>query len=171
VWRGHAEGLNAVVVSPSIVLGPWTKLSKGSMGFFSFVNRTSKFYTGGTMGYVDVKDVVAIMLRLMKENRFNERYIASSENISFKEIYSDVARSLNKPLPSIKLNSFTLKAFAMFHNISAPEKISSTMIEHATGVHIFSNKKICDALPGYTFAPVKQTIEQTAKFYLDGLAK
>lgn len=171
VWRAHAEGLNVVVVSPSIVLGPWPQHNKGSMGFFSFVNKRSKLYTGGIMGFVDVKDVVAIMLRLMKENKFNERYIVNAESIPFKELYSDVASCLGKPLPSVKLNTLTLKIFAFFYNMGAREKISSTMIEHATGVHIFSNKKVVDALAGYTFAPVKQTIEQTAKYYLNADSK
>lgn len=171
VWRAGAEGLNVAVISPSIVLGPWTEMHKGSMGLFSFVNKTSKMYTGGKMGYVNVKDVVAIMLRVMKENRFNERYITSAENVSFLEIYSTIAKSLGKPLPSFKLNSFMLKAFALFYNIGNKNKISSTMIEHATSEHLFTNKKVTDALGGYTFVPVKDTIEQTAKFYLDAIRK
>lgn len=172
VWRGHAEGLNVVVVSPSIVLGPWPEMHKGSMGFFSFVNKSSTFYTSGIMGYVDVKDVVTAMLRLMKENCFNERYIVSGENLSFKEIYSTVAQSLGKPLPSVKLNKLTLKAFQLFYNMfSKHNKISSTMVEHAIGVHAFSHKKLQDKLGGYTFAPIKTTIEQTAKYYLDEIRK
>lgn len=172
VWRAHAEGLNVVVVSPSIVLGPFTDVHKGSMGFFSFINKTSKFYTNGIMGFVDVKDVVAIMLKLMQGNRFNERYILSAESLSFKDVYTWVAQSLGKPAPSIGLNAFTLKLFKLIHNAtSSHNKISSTMVEHATGVHIFSNKKVSDALAGYTFVPVKQSIEQTAKFFLNELAK
>ena len=141
------------------------------MGLFAFVDKLSKFYTGGVMGYVNVKDVVAIMLRVMKENRFNERYIASSENVSFKDIYSTIAKALGKSLPTVKMNGLMLKAFAFFYNIGNKNKISSTMIEHATTEHIFKNKKVINALGGYAFVPIKDTIEQTAKFYVDAIRK
>ncbi len=120
------------------------------------------------MGFVDVKDVVAIMIRLMNENRFNERYIASGENMSFREFYSHIAQSLHKPAPSIGLNKFTLKVFQQLYNLgNKKNKISSTMIEHATGQHIYSNKKVAEALKGYTFTPIKETLEQTAKLFLN----
>ncbi len=39
VWRAHAEGLNVVVVSPSIVVGPWTDKHNGSYGFLFFYKK------------------------------------------------------------------------------------------------------------------------------------
>jgi len=171
VWRAGAEGLNIVVVLPSIVVGSWPDKDNGSMGFFSFVKKNSKFYTGGTMGFVDVKDVVGTMQQLMKENHFNERYIVSSENLSFHDFYTWIAQSIGKPIPTTKLNNFTLKLFQLLYNIGAKNKISSTMIEHATGVHIYSNKKVSEALKGYNFTPIKETIEQTGKFFLNEVGK
>ena len=46
------------------------------------------------------------------------------------------------------------------------QKISNTMVEHATGIHTFSNKKVKETL-GYTFIPVADSIVATAKFYTD----
>jgi len=168
VWRAYAEGLNTVVVLPSIVLGPWGEMHKGgSMALFEFINKNSRFYTDGVMGYVHVKDVVDTMLRLMDENTFNERYIINSENLSFLDLYSTIAINLNKPKPKIRLSSFTLKAFKVIYNLTAKHKISSMMIRHATEQHLYSNKKICDTLKGYKFTPIKATIEETAKYFLN----
>ena len=172
VWRASAEGLKVVVVSPSIVLGPWPNLHGGSMGFFSFVHKRSTYYTDGIMGYVDVNDVVNIMIQLMDKEKFGERYIVSGENINFKDFYSHIAVVLGKPLPRVRLGKFSLRAFQLMHNItSMHNKISSTMVDHATGVHMFSHKKVVDALAGYTFVPIKHTLEQTGKFYLNEIAK
>src|SRR5581483_1805505 len=79
VWRANAEGLNVSVVCPTIIMGPWPG-KKGSMSFFYYMKRSPKFYTTGTMGFVDVHDVVVIMERLMNENKMNERYLVSGEN-------------------------------------------------------------------------------------------
>jgi dihydroflavonol-4-reductase len=86
VWRGITEGLNAVIVNPSVVLGAgnW---ETGSPSIFSAVNDGMRFYTEGSMGYVDVVDVVEIMIRLMESEISGERYIVSAENISFKDFF------------------------------------------------------------------------------------
>lgn len=166
VWRANAEGLNVVVVSPSIILGPWNDLSNGSISMFTFVDKISKFYTGGTMGFVDVADVVEIMLRLMKNGPYNERFNINAENLSFKYFFTCIASGINKQAPSVELNTFTLKVFRRFNNLFGKQKITKTMVEHATGRHIFSNIKVRKALR-YEFIPIEQSILTTAKYYLN----
>ncbi|HTA28289.1 MAG TPA: NAD-dependent epimerase/dehydratase family protein [Bacteroidia bacterium] len=166
VWRAHAEGLKVVVVSPSIILGPWSDLTNGSISMFPFIDKISRFYTSGTMGFVDVRDVVETMLRLMKNGPYNERFNVSSENLNFKDFFSSIASGINKPAPTIELNAFTLKVFQKLNNLFSSQKISSTMVEHATGRHIFSNTKVMEALK-HEFKPVRQTIAETAKYYLN----
>jgi nucleoside-diphosphate-sugar epimerase len=172
VWRAHGEGLNVVVVNPSIVLGPWPDTHNGAMGFFSFVNKNSRFYTPGIMGFVDVKDVVGSMIQLIKQNKFNERYIINGENVSFKDLYTWIAQYLAKPLPKTQLNKTALGIFRLLYNLgNTKNKISRTMINHSTGVHIYNNKKVVEALNGYTFTPIKKTIEDTAKYFLCEVTK
>ena len=166
VWRAQAEGLKVVVVSPSIILGPWSNLSNGSISMFTFIDKMSKYYTGGIMGFVDVNDVVNIMLKLTATGPYNERFIANSENLNFQDFFTAIAKGLNKPLPKTKLSNFTLKVFQKLNNAFSKQKISSTMVEHATEVHNFSHKKVQDAIH-YTFIPVRETIASTAKFYLN----
>lgn len=43
-----------------------------------------KFYPGGSTGWVDVRDVADAVLKCMTENFNGERFIVSSENISYK---------------------------------------------------------------------------------------
>jgi dihydroflavonol-4-reductase len=166
VWRANAEGLKVVVVSPSIIMGPWGNFINGSMSMFPFIDKISRFYTGGIMGFVDVSDVVNIMLLLMKNGPYNERFIINSENLSFKDFFTGIAKGINKPAPKFRLNTFTLKLFQFLNNLASKQKISSTMVEHATGIHSFSNKKAKEVL-NYTFMPVAGSIAATAKFYIN----
>jgi dihydroflavonol-4-reductase len=167
VWRANAEGLKVVVVSPSIVIGPWSDLSNGSISMFPFIDKISKFYTCGVMGFVDVNDVVNITLQLMKNGPYNERFNVTSENLNFKDFFTLIAKGINKPSPKYKLNNFTLRLFQILNNnLTRMQKISITMVEHATGIHNFSNKKVSEAL-GYSFIPVADSIASTAKYYLN----
>ena len=47
VWRGMAEGLDAVIVNPSIIIGP-NAGTEGSGALFEKVRKGLKFYTSGS---------------------------------------------------------------------------------------------------------------------------
>lgn len=110
VWRGIAEGLNAVIVNPSVILGggDW---NTGSASIFSTIANGLKFYTKGITGFVDVVDVAKIMLVLMKSDIHSERFIVNSENIRYFDLFKRIAFYLEKKPPYIYANS-ALTAFA-----------------------------------------------------------
>ncbi len=66
------------------------------------VDREFPFYTSGVNGWVDVKDVVKVMVALMKSDIFNERFILSAGNYSYKEVFTKMAHALGKKPPDIK---------------------------------------------------------------------
>ena len=46
----------------------------------------SIFYPKGSSGFVDVRDVAQIIIRLNRMNITNERYIVNGHNLSFKKL-------------------------------------------------------------------------------------
>lgn len=98
VWRGIAEGLDAVIVNPSVIIGPgnW---SKGSPALFLKSWNGLRFYTHGMNGYVDVRDVADAMIFLMEHDVKNERFILNSENIDYKTLFTYMANALGKKAP------------------------------------------------------------------------
>lgn len=99
VWRGIAEGLNAVIVNPSVIIGAgnW---DSGSSKLIKQVWDGLHFYSNGVSGFVDVKDVTSIMIQLMKSEVTAERFVLSSENISFKTFFDIAALAMNKKPPA-----------------------------------------------------------------------
>ncbi len=99
VWRGIAEGLEAVIVNPSIIIGANAGF-EGSGAIFELVKNGLSFYTDGTTGFVDVQDVAAAMIKLMNRSEApangesGERFIVSAENYSYKDFFTAVARRL-----------------------------------------------------------------------------
>jgi len=101
VWRGIAEGLQAVIIKPSIILGIGNWQS-GSSQIFQTIYNGLKFYTLGTTGFVDVQDVVKIMTQLMQcPSCFQQAYIINAQNISYKDIFYKIAQILNVKPASI----------------------------------------------------------------------
>jgi dihydroflavonol-4-reductase len=100
VWRGIEEGLNAVIVNPSVIFGAGS-WEESSMTIFRTIEKGLHFYTSGSNGYVDARDVADIMIRLMNSKITRERFLCVGENSTFEELLSIIAKKMNKRPPSI----------------------------------------------------------------------
>ncbi|MCF8236210.1 MAG: NAD-dependent epimerase/dehydratase family protein [Bacteroidales bacterium] len=168
VWRGTEEGLDAVIASPSIILGPG-KWEEGSSTFFTSVHKGMKFYTEGVNGFVDVRDVVKAMILLLKSDIKNERFILNAENISYKKLLFTIARELEVKPPSIKATKFLSEIAWRAEKIRSLITGSTRLITRETAntaIHkyYYSNHKIRDRLD-FDFMPVEQSIVDTAALY------
>ncbi len=166
VWRGISEGLNAVIVNPSVILGAWD-WKNGSSGIFTKVNQGLKFYTEGVTGYVDVNDVVNIMIKLTESNIVNQRFIVSAENLSFKEILFMIADALNKPKPSISAKKWMLQTAVLIETVKSKitgkePLITKDSAKTAQTVSVYSNDKIRKTL-NYEFNSIKDTVNRIAE--------
>src|SRR4051794_33690802 len=102
VWRGIGEGLKAVIVNPTIILGA-ADWSKSSSAIFKNVYKEFPWYTEGVTGFVDVEDVVKVMISLMESDISGERFIISCANLSYGEVFTKIAQAFNKKIPHKKV--------------------------------------------------------------------
>ncbi len=170
VWRGMAEGLKAVIVNPTIILGPGD-FSRGSSRMFQTVFNGLKVYTPGTNGYVDVNDVARALVVLMDSNISGERFILNSENVSYKALFEMMAAALGVPAPRYRAGKFLsgvswrlMKVYALLSGKSP--LITKNTARTANSVYRYSNKKFVQAT-GMSFVPVHASIKQTARIFLE----
>jgi Nucleoside-diphosphate-sugar epimerases len=102
VWRGIGEGLQSVIVNPSIILGG-DNWENGSSALFKSSYNEFKWFTEGISGFVDVRDVARAMIMLMNSKISGQRFILSAENLSYKEIFTLMANSFEKKPPQKKV--------------------------------------------------------------------
>ena len=105
VWRGTAEGLDAIVVIPSIILG-LSDIGNGSMQLFKTVRSGLPFYTPGTNGFISAKDLAKAQVFLMGSDIVNDKFVISAENLSYREALGMIADGFGKKRPYIKVNHF-----------------------------------------------------------------
>ena len=108
VHRGIAEGLDAVMVNPCVVIGPGQH-GRSSMTMIDRVRKGSRFYPGGTNAVVDARDVAMAMVRLITEGKTGDRYLLIGEEISYRQLFTLIAASNCKPAPSAKLPAWALE--------------------------------------------------------------
>ena len=165
VWRGIGEGLNAVVVNPSVILGAgdW---NSGSSEIFKTYYNNFPWYTDGINGFVDVKDVADIMIQLMDSNITAERFIVSAENRTYQEIFNLIARNFNKKLPHKKVTPLLAKIIWRFEAFKRKftGKVPLITKETATAALekvYFDNSKLKKFLPQFNYRGIEETITET----------
>jgi dihydroflavonol-4-reductase len=169
VWKGISNGLNAVIVNPTIILGPgnW---NRGSSSFFSQLDRRMLFYTSGTNGYIDVNDLVNVMITLTKSNISGERFIVNAENLTYGQFFTMISRSLKMRRSMIrvpKLFSYAAIPIVYFLEILTRGKtvLTKEMIKVAWSRTTYDNSKIIKDT-GISFTPIEKSVEAIAEIYL-----
>jgi dihydroflavonol-4-reductase len=162
VWRGIAEGLNAVVINPSIILGAgnW---KEGSTKLFKSVYDGFPFYTTGTNGFVDVEDVAIIMIELMQSEVTAERFIVNAENATYQNMLSNMAIGFGKKIPHKKVTPFLaaitwrLAALKSIFTQLSP-LITRETAQTSLATTLYDNSKLLSALPHFNYKFLEDSI-------------
>ncbi len=165
VWRGIGEGLDAVIVNPVIILGAgdW---NSGSSKIFQSVYNEFPWYSDGVTGFVDVKDVAAVMTRLMDSSITAQRFIVSAENRTYKDVLTLIAKAFGKKppykkvTPSIAKIVWRLEAVKSWFTKKDPLVTKETSKTALAKVN-FDNSKLKKYLQDFKYRPIEETIAQT----------
>ncbi|MEO6348713.1 MAG: NAD-dependent epimerase/dehydratase family protein [Aquaticitalea sp.] len=173
VWRGTQEGVDAVIVNPGVILGPGFWRGGGSGSLINQVYKGFPYYTNGITGYVDVDDVVEIMIQLMKSELKNESFIVISENLSFKEFQTKVAKALGTIPAKKEAGKFLLgigwRLDWINHKLFGKRrKLSKQLAKTAMSKTIYDASKIKTAL-NFEFKSMDLSINTVGKYFLKDL--
>jgi dihydroflavonol-4-reductase len=166
VWRGIAEGLDAVIVNPSLIIGPNAGIL-GSGQLFETVRKGLKFYTNGTAGFVDVADVAKCMIALMESAITEERYIISAENWHYKDVTTAIANGFNIKPPAILAKPWMMELAWRGAKVASaitgkPPAIDKIAAQSAVQFRDFDNRKIKSAI-GIEFKPISESIGEVCE--------
>lgn len=165
VWRGIGEGLEAVIVNPVIILGAgdW---NRGSSAIFRSAYKEFPWYTEGTGGFVDVLDVVRAMILVMETKMINsERFIISSENISYQELFTRIGKIFHKKPPHKKVTPllgsivWRLEAVKSWFTGKDPMLTKETAKTAAAKVK-FDNRKLQRVFLSFEYTPINFSLER-----------
>ena len=173
VWRGIGEGLNAVIINPSTVLG-FGNWHDSSCAIFKNVYKGLKWYTRGVNGFVSVEDVAKTAVLLMESNISEERFIINHENWEFKKLFDAIAGGFGIKNPSWEATSFLSSIAWRFEKMRSKIKGDKPLITKETtrialSKTYWQNDKILGAFPGFSFMPLEQCITNACKKYEEAI--
>lgn len=163
VWRGINEGLDAIIVNPSVIIGKNAGF-EGSGAIFKLVKDGFPFYTNGASGFVDVEDVVKAMILLMGAEVSGERYILSSEDIQYKDLFTQIAIGFGVKPPTKEAKAWMLGVawralkFTSLFTRNEPSITKDTAKSSIT-LSYYNNNKVIEQT-GIVFKPLAQSITE-----------
>src|SRR4030095_8624954 len=105
VWRGVGEGLSAVIINPSTVLG-YGDWDTSSCRIFKTIYNEFPWYSTGINGFVDIEDVSRTTVLLMQSDIKEQRFIANGDNWSFQQLFNTIADGFGKKHPHRRATAF-----------------------------------------------------------------
>lgn len=167
VWRGIAEGLDAVILNPTIILGAgiWDTTS---CKLFRQIHDGLKYYTPGSTGFVDVRDVARIAVDMLHSEDVNQSFILNESNYHFKEIFTWIAQGLKVAPPSRLAPRWLARIMVTFEILKSKLTgnrpiITPDSIRNAYENFSYDNAKIRSR--GYEFISIEETIRDTTAIF------
>lgn len=170
VWRAIGEGLNAVIINPSTILG-YGDWNNSSCAIFKSVHDHLPYYTNGINGFVYVEDVARATVQLLESSIRGERFIANGDNWSFRHLFNTIADGFNQKHPHLHANNFLAGIAWRWEKVKTlltgkQSLLSKESARVAQTITFFDNKKILRYLPGFSFTPLEEAVHKSCAQYL-----
>lgn len=170
VWRGISEGLEAVILNPATILG-YGDWQQSSCAIFRQVYEGFRWYTSGVNGFVDVEDTARAALLLMESGISEQRYVVCGDNMSFRQLQQLIAEGFGKKGPDREAGPFLLQLAWRLEQLKArftgkKPLLSRESARVAVSQTRFSNAKILQVLPGFSFTPLEESVKKACAAYL-----
>ncbi|MBK7945343.1 MAG: NAD-dependent epimerase/dehydratase family protein [Flavobacteriales bacterium] len=167
VHRGIAEGLDAVIVNPSVVIGPGPS-GRSSMTIVERLRRGTRWYTRGSNAFVDARDAALCMTRLMEAGATGERYLLVGENASYRKLFNLLSDGFGHARPGREARPWMLHLARHAEGLRALLMGSDPLVTAATvssslNTRAYSNAKASDLL-GYRFRALEESVANAVSF-------
>jgi dihydroflavonol-4-reductase len=172
VKRAAAQGLDAVLVCPTGVIGPYD-FRRSEMGQFLLdcASRRPKMYIDGAYDFVDVRDVARGHILACQRGKRGEHYILSGARITVQEVIETVEAILQIRAPHLYVPLWLARWAAVFtpayYRITGVKpKLTPYSVHTVTSNCQISSGRAQREL-GYRPRALAQSITDTLKWFLD----
>ena len=167
VQRGVAEGLDAVLVNPSLVFGPGRPGENTTQIAERVRDGALPGVPAGGTNVVDVDDVALGHLRAMERGRTGERYVLAGENLTWAEILGALAEAFGVAPPRRPVSPRAALALGTAAEVAArltgrAPLLTRERARTMSAFYRYSHRKAADEL-GCTFRPFTATAARIAE--------
>ena len=171
VLESTNEGFDAVILSPSAVIGPFDNRGSflGNALVKIYQNKLPMLIPGG-YNWVDVRDIVDAAINSIESGRKGEKYILSGNFYSLEELSKMTSKISNKKTPTILAPIFLAHLACPFMQVygsitgEKPIYTCQSLKIIVNAPRKISNEKACKEL-AYLPRPLEQTLRDAFAWY------
>jgi dihydroflavonol-4-reductase len=170
VIKGIEKGLDAVILCPSGIIGPYDyRVSEMGKLIVDFVKGKVKVYIGGAYDFVDVRDVAKGHILAGEKGRKGECYILSGQQISVLQLLKFLEEITGVKAPSLKVPHQVARVTGFFNvlycNLMKIKPLFTPFsIDVLASNSLVSCQKAQDEL-GYSSRSIYESIRDTVQWF------
>ena len=170
VVKACKEGLDAVIVCPTGVIGPYDyRRSEVGEIILESVQEKPQFYVDGAYDFVDVRDVAQGHILACEKGRTGEVYILSGENISVPGLVETLWNITGRGFKRLKIPLSLARFSALFTPIyyrlaKAKPRFTPYSLATLASNSVISHAKALREL-GYSPRPIRESLEDTVEWF------
>jgi dihydroflavonol-4-reductase len=170
VLKAVKEGLNAVILNPTAVIGPFDyRDSLLGQALLKIYQNKLPFLVSGGYNWVDVRDVVSASIQAVESGRKGENYILSGEFCSLQVLSAMISTLSGCRIPLIVPVSLARLACPFFKVYSLATKKKPLYTYQSLNILVNSPVNISNAKAGkelgYEPRPLELTLRDTFDWY------
>lgn len=163
------KGLPAVIVNPSIIIGPGDYNFHGGALIKRLKNKTIPFYFDGGINIAFIDDVVNGHINAAYYGKVGERYILGGHNLTIKEALYQIAEIIGVSPPHYKISTRLIKAISKFFDLYSTIFKTRPLISSDLAAYIgknfwVSSEKAIKEL-NYKITPFDEAVRNTYNWY------
>lgn len=161
-WRGEQEGLDLIVVNPSILLGKVSD-DRSSTEIYHYVLDENSYFPKGDLNYLDVRDAAKMIRMLVEKEAWGERFILNKESILYQDFFKIMAEIFGKKAPSKSAEPFLIRLAVLYNGTLRRFRLSKNPLNMQTAMiaqqkMFYDNKKILSFLD-FEFTTLEDTFK------------
>ncbi|MGC1378525.1 MAG: SDR family oxidoreductase [Anaerolineales bacterium] len=172
VQKAAAGGLDAVIVCPTGVIGPYDFRSS-MMGDIirTAAQHKATLYVDGAYDFVDVRDVADGLIAAAEKGKTGESYILSGQQISVAALLEAVRQITGRGFPKLKISlplaTFAARFTPLYYRLSkASPRFTPYSLEVLQSNSVISHAKATREL-GYSPRPVYESIADSIRWFFE----
>jgi dihydroflavonol-4-reductase len=172
VFAGIRKGLDAVIVCPAAVIGPYDyRPSKLGQLFLQFIMGKFRFIPRASYNFVDVRDVAKGAILACKNGMCGESYILCGEELTFGRLFALVENLIHRTFPKVSIPIWLCKIGAFFVAIAAAFSRKEPLFTRESVTVLESNQRMNNSKArnrlGFRPRPLLDTVKDTVSWFVN----
>jgi dihydroflavonol-4-reductase len=165
------KGLDAVIVNPGFMLGPWDWRPSSGRMMLEIATRFTPLAPAGSFNVCDARDVSSGTIAAAKLGKAGRKYILGGYNMSYFALWKKMAQTAGKRGPLFPAGPLQRilggAAGDLWYRFTGKEPdLNSAGVKMSTQHHRFRSDRAMREL-GYTIRPFEETLQDTWSWFVE----